>query len=97
MIDQESFMTKLNLFSLLICSAVSAVAFAKPCTLESKDKWQDQAEFQKHLKEQKYTVRKFIVTEENCYQLLGWDDKFRKVDVLFDPVTGKKVHEEVHK
>ena len=92
---------KLNLFIALSALAsvalVSPVALAAPCTTEPKDKWLDLKGFEKTLKEQNYTVRKLNVTDDSCYQLLGWDKNFAKVEVLFDPVTGKKLKEEKHK
>lgn len=98
-------MMKLNSFTHLfghanVCVTLlvaSAVAVARPCTTEPKEKWLDLKGFEKTLKEQNYTVRKLNVTDESCYQLLGWDKNFAKVEVLFDPATGKKIKEEKHK
>ncbi|MGF6488984.1 PepSY domain-containing protein [Pseudomonas frederiksbergensis] len=86
-------MRKLLLLSLL---AVSPLAFAGPeCTTTDKAQWQDQAKFQEELKAKGYNIKKFKVTSGNCYEIYGFDKDERKVEIYFDPVTGKVVKEEI--
>ena len=88
-------MRKLLLISLL---ATSPLAFAGPqCTTTDKAQWQDQAKFQEDLKAQGYDIKKFKVTGGNCYEIYGWDKDKRKVEIYFDPVTGKVVKQEIEK
>ncbi|MDR8363996.1 PepSY domain-containing protein [Pseudomonas sp. JL3] len=86
-------MRKLLLLSLL---AASPLAIAGPqCTTTDKAQWQDQAKFQEELKNKGYNIKKFKVTAGNCYEIYGWDKDKRKVEIYFDPVTGKVVKEEI--
>ena len=86
-------MRKLLLLSLI---AVSPLTFAKTeCTTADKATWQDQGKFQEDLKAQGYDIKKFKVTEGNCYEIYGWDKDKRKVEIYFDPVSGKAVKEEI--
>jgi hypothetical protein len=88
-------MRKLLLISLL---AASPLAFAGPqCTTTDKAQWQDQAKFQEDLKAQGFDIKKFKVTSGNCYEIYGWDKDKRKVEIYFDPVTGKVVKQEIEK
>lgn len=86
-------MRKLLLLTLL---AASPLAFAgTECTKVDKAQWQDQAKFQEELKAKGYNIKKFKVTSGNCYEIYGWDKDKRKVEIYFDPVTGKVVKEEI--
>lgn len=86
-------MKKLLLLSLAIASPL---AFAKTeCTTADKAQWQDQAAFQENLKAQGYQIKKFKVTDGNCYEIYGYDKDQRKVEIYFDPVSGKPVKEEI--
>ena len=86
-------MRKLLLLSLALSSPL---AFAGPeCTKVDKAEWQDQAKFQEDLKAQGYEIKKFKVTGGNCYEIYGWDKDKRKVEIYFDPVSGKAVKEEI--
>lgn len=88
-------MRKLLLISLL---ATTPLAFADPqCTTTDKAQWQDQTKFQEGLKAQGYDIKKFKVTSGNCYEIYGWDKDKRKMEIYFDPVTGKVVKEEIEK
>jgi len=74
----------------------SPLAFAGPqCTEADKTQWQDQEQFQEELKAQGYEIRKFKVTSGNCYEIYGFDKDKRKVEIYFDPVSGKPVKEKV--
>ncbi|HJR33191.1 MAG TPA: PepSY domain-containing protein [Pseudomonas sp.] len=86
-------MRKLLLLTLL---AASPLAFAgTECTKVDKAQWQDQAKFQEDLKAKGYNIKKFKVTSGNCYEIYGWDKDKRKVEIYFDPVSGKVVKEEI--
>ena len=86
-------MRKLLLVSLAL---VSPLTFAKTeCTSADKATWQDQTKFQDDLKAQGYDIKKFKVTEGNCYEIYGWDKDKRKVEIYFNPVDGKVVKQEI--
>lgn len=75
---------------------LSATAFAGPqCTTTDKSEWLDQTKFQEDLKAQGYEIKVFKVTDGNCYEIYGWNKDKQKVEIYFDPVTGKPVKEEI--
>ncbi|WP_349571291.1 PepSY domain-containing protein [Azotobacter salinestris] len=81
---------------LLTLALASPLAFAGPqCTEADKAQWQDQEKFQEQLKAQGYEIKKFKVTDGNCYEIYGHDKDKRKVEIYFDPVSGKAVKEEI--
>lgn len=74
----------------------SPLAFAGPeCTTADQAQWQDQAAFQEGLKAQGYEIKKFKVTKGNCYEIYGWDKDRKKVEIYFDPVSGKPVKSKI--
>ncbi len=79
--------------SMLIPLALfSASALAGPeCTTAEKSEWQDQGKFQEALKAEGYEIKKFKVTSGNCYEIYGWNKARQKVEIYFDPVSGKPV------
>lgn len=79
-----------------LLAATSQVALADPtCTTEPKDKWMAEEAFKAMaMKENNISeIRKFEVTETNCYEIYGFRDG-QQVEIYFDPVTGKVVLEE---
>jgi len=75
---------------------IAPLAFAGPhCTDVDKAQWQDQAKFQEQLKAEGYDIKKFKITSGNCYEIYGHDKDQRKVEIYFDPVSGKPVKESV--
>lgn len=88
-------MKKLLLLSLVIASPF---AFAKTeCTTADKAQWKDEATFQEELKAQGYDIKKFKVTGGNCYEIYGYDKDKQKVEIYFDPVSGKAVKTNIEK
>lgn len=89
-------MRKLMMISLAGLAFASQAAFAKTeCTTVDKAQWQDQTKFQEDLKAQGYEIKKFKVTGGNCYEIYGFDKDKRKVEIYFDPVSGKAVKTEL--
>lgn len=86
-------MRNLLLVALLVSSPLALAQ--TECSTADKTQWQDPDNFQQELKNQGYEIKKFKVTDGNCYEIYGMDKEGRKVEIYFDPVTGKKVKEEV--
>lgn len=81
---------------LLSLAIASPLAFAGPqCTTADKAQWQDEAKFQENLKAEGYEIKKFKITSGNCYEIYGWNKDKQKVEIYFDPVTGKAVKSEI--
>ena len=85
---------------ILLCLAVAsplALAATPECTKAGKAQWQDQGKFQEQLKSEGYQIKTFKVTKGNCYEIYGHDKDNRKVEIYYDPVSGKPVKEKVQK
>lgn len=81
---------------ILATALFSTAAFAGPqCTTEDQSKWLDKDKFQAELKEKGYNIKEFKVTDGNCYEIYGWNKDKQKVEIYFDPITGKPVKEKV--
>lgn len=88
---------RLKLVACAAAIAVATPAWAGPqCTTADKSQWQDAAKFQEKLKADGYEIRKFKVTDGNCYEIYGWNKEKQKVEIYFDPVTGKAVKTEIN-
>ena len=78
-----------------IILAVSGNALAgADCTSEPQEKWMSHFEMQKQILEMGYTIDRFKI-DDNCYEIYGRNDANKKVEVYFDPVSGKIVKEEI--
>jgi len=76
--------------------ALSPLAAAGPqCTEADRSQWQDEQAFQKTLVDQGYKIKVFKVTEGQCYEIYGWNAQGQKVEIYFDPVSGKPVKTEI--
>lgn len=83
--------------SLLIASlslTLAGAALAGPTCTASRDGWKEQETFKKELQTQGYQIRKFKVTDGNCYEIYGLDKAGRKVEIYFHPVSGEVVEAE---
>ena len=69
----------------------SQAAAGPECTTAEKTQWQDATAFQDALRAEGYEIKKFKITSGNCYEIYGWDKARKKVEIYFDPVSGKPV------
>ncbi|MFV0277942.1 MAG: PepSY domain-containing protein [Parahaliea sp.] len=75
---------------------LSPLAAAGPeCTTTDQAQWLDKEQFQEALKAAGYKIKKFKTTDGNCYEIYGWDQQGRKVEIYFDPVSGDPVKTEI--
>jgi hypothetical protein len=89
----------MKMFALVtVLSLFGASAVAGPeCTKEPKDTWKDAKMFEQNLKDEGYKIKKFKITDSNCYEIYGWDKAGKKVEIYFNPVDGKIVKEKREK
>ena len=81
--------------AVLLFALSAGVAAAGPtCTDKPRSAWLDAAKFQAKLKAQGYAINTFKTTKGHCYEIYGKDKAGNKVEIYFDPVTGKAVKEE---
>ena len=53
--------------------------------------WKPEAQFQQELKAQGYSINNFKVTKGQCYEIYGTDKTGKKVEIYFDPATGRAI------
>lgn len=73
--------------------ALTSSAMASPACSAPKEQWQPEATFKKELEAQGYKIKTFKVTKGQCYEIYGTDKAGKKVEIYFDPVTGKPVQQ----
>ena len=94
----HSFRRTLTTFTLFSAVAFAGMAVASPkCTDESQDKWQNAETFQENLKKQGYKIKRFQITDGNCYEIYGWDEAGKKVEIYYNPVDGSVVKSNIEK
>ena len=75
-----------------MCSlALTSIALAGPTCATTRDGWKPEEGFKKDLAAQGYQIKVFKVTKGNCYEIYGHDKAGKKVEIYFDPVSGKPV------
>lgn len=79
-------MKKILIASIVI--AISGAAFAGQKCNVPKEQWIKEADFKLNLKKQGYMIKTVKITE-GCYEIYGLDELGKRVEVLFDPGTGK--------
>lgn len=73
---------------------LAGTALAGPTCAPDRNGWKPEAEFRKELQAQGYQIKVFKVTKGNCYEIYGHDKAGKKVEIHFDPVSGKPVKSE---
>lgn len=71
--------------------AMAGAAFAGPACTAPKEKWLPEAAFKKDLEAQGYQIKTFKVSKGQCYEIYGTDKTGKKVEIYFDPVSGKPI------
>lgn len=84
-------MKSLVVAALLVAAA--GAAMASPTCTAPKDSWKPEASFKKELEGQGYQIKNFKVTKGNCYEIYGTDKAGKKVEIYFDPASGKALEQ----
>jgi hypothetical protein len=75
---------------------VSVAVLAEPtCTDAPQSDWMSQEAMQQQIADMGYKVKAFKTTDTGCYEIYGWDDQERRVEIYFNPVDGSIVEQEV--
>lgn len=80
--------------STLLATSITALA-ETTCTDAPQSEWMSEAEIKQKIAEMGYKVKEFKITDGNCYELYGWDDQERRVEIYFNPVNGEIVKQKV--
>ena len=84
-------MKSLVVAALLVAAA--GAAMASPTCTAPKESWKPEASFKKELEGQGYQIKNFKVTKGNCYEIYGTDKAGKKVEIYFDPASGKALEQ----
>jgi hypothetical protein len=80
----------------LLTMLVSSTALANPqCTNTPVERWISADEMKSKIVEASYKIDVFKITKGNCYEIYGRNKEGKRVEVYFDPTTGKAVRESV--
>lgn len=71
---------------LLLASATSHATGLTTCDSGPKEGWQPQAKLEQVLKDKGWTVRR-VKVDGGCWEVYGLDEKGRRVEAYFHPVT----------
>lgn len=64
------------------------------CTTEPQSAWMSEASMRGVIEKLGYRINEFKISG-SCYEIYGWDQQGRKVEVYFNPVNGNIVKSEV--
>lgn len=75
---------------------ISANAFAGPtCTDGRAPNWIPEDQMKQQILDDGYKIKLFKVTSGGCYEIYGWDQQQRKVEIYFHPVSGDIVKQKI--
>ncbi|MDB5524958.1 MAG: conserved hypothetical secreted protein [Rhizobium sp.] len=84
----------MRFYAMLFLVALASPALASPqCTSEPKDKWLAKAVIQAKAEAMGNTIDILKTTKGNCYEVYGRNAKGKRIEIYFNPVTGKPVQE----
>jgi hypothetical protein len=80
------------LLATAIFSGIGFAALAGPhCTNEPESTWLAEAKFLEQIQPFGFDVKVFKKTAGNCYEIYGYDQTGKRVEVYFNPITAKVV------
>ncbi|MCB1918066.1 MAG: PepSY domain-containing protein [Rhodocyclaceae bacterium] len=70
----------------------ATAAYAGPtCTQEPRTSWMTPEEMQKRIYDAGYAIKKFKITDGNCYEIYGHDKRGGRVEIYYNPVDGAEI------
>lgn len=72
----------------------TALAYNDDCQYYPEHQRMDVVKFQERLQKQGWRIRKFEVSDDNCYEITGWNPQGQRVEADFDAKTGRLVRSE---
>ncbi len=75
----------------LVLALGTTAAFAGPTCKVAQEKWMKEADFKAQMEKQGYQIKTFKVSKGQCYEIYGFDKAGKKVEIYFDPATGKPI------
>ncbi len=70
-----------------VTSLVATSAFAGPACNVPQEKWMKESDFRSRIEAQGYQIKTFKVSKGKCYEIYGFDNSGKKVEIYFNPET----------
>lgn len=61
------------------------------CSSAARATWMDESAFRQQMKSQGVQITKFRITAGNCYEIYGYDENGKKVEIYYNPVNATPV------
>jgi hypothetical protein len=90
----QAHIIKIMTSAVLLVASTAALAETH-CTDAPSDEWINPADMEERIREMGYKIKELKVTEGNCYEIYGWDEQERRVEIYFNPVDASIVKQEV--
>ena len=90
----QTHIIKILTTAVLLTASTAALAETQ-CTDAPSDEWISQADMEERIRDMGYEIKEFKVTEGNCYEIYGWDEQERRVEIYFNPVDASIVKQKV--
>ncbi|MFW1678769.1 PepSY domain-containing protein [Pontibacter sp. JAM-7] len=84
-------MMKSILFTTVLMTAAGTVFAGPKCTDGDQSNWLPELAMQQKILDQGYSIKKFKVTSGGCYEIYGYDQERRRVEIYYHPETGDVV------
>ena len=83
----------LTSFAFVLSLTMASAALAGPSCKAPKESWMKEADFKALVEKQGYAIKTFKVSKGECYEIYGQDKQGQKVEIYFDPVSGKALEQ----
>jgi hypothetical protein len=83
------------LAALAVLAAAGNATAAPDCTDAPRSEWMSQAAMRKLVDKMDYKEVRSLQVEDSCYEVYAFTKDGRRAEAYFNPVTGKKVEEEL--
>lgn len=84
-----------GLLALGLSMTASAALAGPTCTEAPRDQWLAADDMRQRILDMGYEIKEFKTTDGHCYEIYGWDEQRRRVEIYFDPVSGDIVEQEI--
>ena len=84
-----------GLMGLGLSMTATAVLASPTCTEAPEDEWLSADEMKQRIGEMGYEIKEFKTTDGHCYEIYGWDEEQRRVEIYFNPVDGSIVEQDI--
>ncbi|MEY4283838.1 MAG: hypothetical protein RL111_513 [Pseudomonadota bacterium] len=70
---------------------LTGAAWAGPSCHEPETRWMSEPDFKAKIQQQGYQIKTFKISKGKCYEIYGFDQSGKKVEIYFNPVSGAEL------